>query len=176
MSIQNFLPTLLLRIIWVTTILHNLHDVQITRKRIVDRHHLNSSKFRVGNRVWILQNNIKTTRPCDKLDYQCFGSYVITSKISDVAFCLASLLTCVFTRCFMYPFWNLTPQVQFRDILQLPHKISIVAILDSKKSWEPAKNLANAPDMVTNFIANILVNHILVQTMRPVIRVVEEGG
>ena len=40
----------------------------------------------MGNRVWILQGNIKTMRPCYKLDYQYFRPYVISSKINDVAF------------------------------------------------------------------------------------------
>ena len=72
-----------------TTILHNLRDAQITHKRIVDCHHLDfSNKFHVGDCVWLQQNNINTTRPCGKLDYQRFVLYVIIGKISDVAFCL----------------------------------------------------------------------------------------
>jgi hypothetical protein len=35
-----------------------------------------------------LQGNIKTTRPCRKLDYQRFGPYLISGKINDVTFCL----------------------------------------------------------------------------------------
>jgi hypothetical protein len=31
----------------------------------------------VGDRVWLLQSNSKTTRPCQKLDYQRFDPYVI---------------------------------------------------------------------------------------------------
>ena len=69
------------------TILHNLHNAQVTHKRLVDHHRLDSSKmFRVGDHVWLLHHNIKTTRPCAKLDYQRFGPYMITRKISDVAF------------------------------------------------------------------------------------------
>ena len=69
------------------TILHNLHDAQVTHKRLADHHRLNSSKkFRIGDHVWLLQHNIKTTRPCSKLDYQHFGPYMSTGKISDVVF------------------------------------------------------------------------------------------
>ena len=33
-----------------------------------------------------MQGNIKTMRPCCKLDYQRFSPYLIYSKINDVAF------------------------------------------------------------------------------------------
>ena len=70
-----------------TTILHNLHNAQVTHKRLADRHCLESSKnFRIGDRVLLLQYNIKINRPCGKLDYQRFGPYMISGKISDVAF------------------------------------------------------------------------------------------
>jgi hypothetical protein len=43
-------------------------------------------KFQVGDRVWLLRRNLKTTRPCDKLDYQRLGPFMISHKIKDVAF------------------------------------------------------------------------------------------
>ena len=68
-------------------LLHHLCDAQNTQKKIVDRHRRDSSTtFQVGDRVWLLQGSIKTTRPCYKLDYQHFGSYVISGKINDVTF------------------------------------------------------------------------------------------
>ena len=70
-------------------LLHHLCDAQTTHKKIFDRHRRDSSTmFQVGNRVWLLQGSIKTTRPCYKLDYQRFGPYVISSKINDVTFLL----------------------------------------------------------------------------------------
>jgi hypothetical protein len=33
--------------------------------------------LQVGNKVWLLQCNIKTTRPCDKLDYRRIGPFSI---------------------------------------------------------------------------------------------------
>ena len=65
------------------TILHKLHDAQITHMRIVDRHRLDSSKKLCWGSCLASQNNIKTTSSCGKLDYQHFGPYVM---ISDVAF------------------------------------------------------------------------------------------
>ena len=68
-------------------LLHNLCDAQTTHKKVADRHqHDSSTTFQVGDRVWLLQGSIKTTRPCYKLDYQRFGPYVISGKINDVTF------------------------------------------------------------------------------------------
>ena len=78
------------------TLSHHLHDAQATHKNVADCHHLDSSleepKFRVRDHVWIIQRNVKTTRPCDKLDCQCLGPYVIFNQINDFAFCLGPRL------------------------------------------------------------------------------------
>ncbi len=34
----------------------------------------------------VIMMNIKTTRPFDKLDYQCLGPFVISDQINEVAF------------------------------------------------------------------------------------------
>ena len=100
------------------TILHNLHDAQATHKRLADRHRLDSSKkFHVGDHVWLLQHNIKTTRPCGKLDYQRFGPYKITSKISDVAFRLGLPPHMHLHPVFHVSLWNLILQAQFWAVL-----------------------------------------------------------
>ena len=46
------------------------------------------SCFDIGNRVWLLQQHIKTIRPCAKLDYQRLGPFSINDKMNDVTFCL----------------------------------------------------------------------------------------
>ena len=68
--------------------MHVLNFGEILKgKKVVDRHqHDSSTTFQVGDRVWLLQGSIKTTRPCCKLDYQHFGPYVISGKINDVTF------------------------------------------------------------------------------------------
>jgi hypothetical protein len=43
-------------------------------------------KFQIVERVWLLRRNVKTTRPCDKLDYQRLGPFMISHKINDVTF------------------------------------------------------------------------------------------
>ena len=66
---------------------HHLHTAQATHKKAADRHCLDSSpkepKFQIGDRVWLLRRNVKTTRPCDKLDYQRLGPFI---NVYDVAF------------------------------------------------------------------------------------------
>ena len=47
----------------------HIQQAQQTHKIYPDRHGLPSS-FNIGDRVWILQRHIKTTRPCEKLDYR----------------------------------------------------------------------------------------------------------
>ena len=46
----------------------HLHHTQKTQKDYADRHRL-PSYFDIGDRVWLLRRHIKTTQPCDKLDY-----------------------------------------------------------------------------------------------------------
>ena len=42
--------------------------------------------FNIGDRVWLLRRHIKTTGPCQKLDYRRLGSFRIIGKINNVAF------------------------------------------------------------------------------------------
>ena len=84
-----------------------------------------------------LQHNIKTTRPCGKLGYQCFGSYMI----SDVAFPLGiplhmrpypvfhvSLLEPYTITLILGPLTTPPPLIEF---LEGP-KFEVASILDSK--------------------------------------------
>lgn len=43
-------------------------------------------EFKVGDRVWLLRRNIKTTRPSDKLDYKRLGPFPVTECIGTSAF------------------------------------------------------------------------------------------
>jgi hypothetical protein len=57
-------------------------------KVFADRHRLEHS-FKVGDSVWLLRRNIKTTRPCDKLDARKLGPFKIVEQVNPVAFRLA---------------------------------------------------------------------------------------
>ena len=103
--------------------MHVLNFGEILKgKKVVDRHpHDSSTTFQVGDRVWLLQGSIKTTRPCCKLDYQRFGPYMISGKINDVTFRLDFPPHMLFTRSSMFHFWSHTQPALFRVILHLPH-------------------------------------------------------
>ena len=160
--------------------MHHLCDAQTTHKKIVDRHQRDSlSTFQIGDRVWLLQRSIKTTRPCYKLDYQHFGPYVISGKINDVTFRLDlpphMRLHPVFHVSLLEPYTpssipgRLTPPPPPIEVSN-GSEYEVAAILDSKiihnklyylvdwlgytpndRTWEPAENLANASDMVAAF-------------------------
>ena len=133
----------------------------------------------MGDRVWLLQGSIKTTRPCCKLDYQRFGPYMISGKINDVTFRLdlpphmhlhpvfhVSLLEPYTTSSIPGRLTSPPPPVEVSDGTEY----EVAAILDSKivrnklyylvdwlgytpndRTWEPAENLHNASDMVAAF-------------------------
>ncbi|EUC53577.1 Transposon Tf2-1 polyprotein, putative [Rhizoctonia solani AG-3 Rhs1AP] len=43
-------------------------------------------EFKIGDRVWLLRRNIKTTRPSDKLDYRKLGPFQIVAARGPVSF------------------------------------------------------------------------------------------
>jgi hypothetical protein len=51
----------------------HLYDAQLAYNKIANKHNVDSSrvelKFSIGNQVWLLRRNVKTTRSCDKLDF-----------------------------------------------------------------------------------------------------------
>jgi hypothetical protein len=63
----------------------HLQKAQAQYKAHADRHRLPSA-FKIGDQVWFLRRHIKTTRPCDKLDCQRLGPFVITERINDATF------------------------------------------------------------------------------------------
>ena len=63
----------------------HLQKAQAQHKAHADRHRL-LSPFKVGDGVWLLRRHIKTTQPCDKLDYKRLGHFVITKRINHATF------------------------------------------------------------------------------------------
>ena len=160
-----------------------MHTAQATHKKVADCHRLDSSpeepKFRIGDHVWLLRRNVKTTRPCDKLDYQRLGPFIISHQINDVAFRLDlpphMHLHLVFHVSLLEPYNASSipdrvvlppPPVQLVDGPEFEVKV----VLDSKivrkklyylvdwlgytpndRTWEPAENLDNASDLVAEF-------------------------
>jgi hypothetical protein len=40
----------------------------------------------IGDKIWLLHCNLKTNRPCNKLDFRHLGPFSVVKKINDVAF------------------------------------------------------------------------------------------
>ena len=43
-------------------------------------------KLEIGDYVWLLRKNIKTTQPSTKLDFKCLGKFRIIKKVSSHAY------------------------------------------------------------------------------------------
>jgi hypothetical protein len=63
----------------------NLERAREDAKRFADKNRIDNP-FKVGDMVWLLRRNIKTKRPCDKLDHRRLGPFSIIEKINQVAF------------------------------------------------------------------------------------------
>jgi hypothetical protein len=71
-----------------TTLKLQLQVAQDSYKASADKFRKNAPAFQNGDKVWLLRRNIKTTRPCDKLDYRRLGPFCIQEQINPVAYWL----------------------------------------------------------------------------------------
>ena len=155
----------------------HLQQAQQTHKVYADRHRLPSS-FNIGDRVWLLRRHIKTTRPCEKLDYRRLGPFRIIGQINDVAFRLdlpQLRIHPVFHSSLLEPYQESTmpgritqppPPIELED----GPEYEVAAILDSKivrnklyylvdwlgyspseRTWEPIENVTNARAFLEDF-------------------------
>ena len=144
-----------------------------------DRRILQSPSFKVNDLVWLIHHQVKTSRPCAKLDNKRLGPFKIIQEISKIAFKLELPLSMKIHPVFHIS--HLEPHIH-NDIpnrIQPPPPPIIVnqeqeweveEILDSKKfhrtikylikwkgystadnSWEPINNLSSCKNMVDNF-------------------------
>ena len=138
------------------------------------------SPFKVGDRVWLLRRHVKTNPPCEKLDYQCLGHFLITAWINDATFRLnlpahmqphpifhSSLLEPCHTSSIPNRVVPPPPPIQLVD----GPEYEIASILDSKivrnklyylvhwvryrpsdRTWEPVNTVSNAQALVDDFM------------------------
>lgn len=156
-----------------------LEKAQADQARYANAHRLPAPLFKVGDKVWLLRRNIKTSRPSDKLDYARLGPYEIIQQINPVAFKLklpaTSQLHPVFHVSLLEPYYGDDDPVRHQPppepvIIKGHEEFVVNKILDSKffrnqvkylvdwlgydpseRSWEPASNLKNAKAMVKEF-------------------------
>jgi transposase InsO family protein len=158
---------------------HALTDAIATQARFYNRKVKEAPQFQIGDQVWLLRRNIITTRPSDKLDYKRLGPFRVTEKIGKVNYRLqlpASMkIHPVFHVNLLEPFHPNDIPGRVQDppppvTVDGHEEFEVEEILDSRtrrgqlqyyvhwkdwpvsnRTWEPAANLANAPDLVDAF-------------------------
>jgi hypothetical protein len=65
-----------------------LLEAQDRQKNNADKSRKVHPMINIGDKVWLLHRNLKTNRPCDKLDFRHLGPFSVVKQINDVAFCL----------------------------------------------------------------------------------------
>jgi hypothetical protein len=156
-----------------------LQTAQESYKAFADKLRNEAPTFKIGDRVWLLRRNIKTKRPCDKLDYRRLGPFVIEKQINPVAYRLhlpASMK--------VHPVFHVSLLEPYRESIfpgrvQSPppsieienhEEYEVETVLDSRRrrgkleyfvhwsgydinerTWEDAENLSNAPKKVQEF-------------------------
>ena len=63
-----------------------LQTAQESYKASADKFRNEAPTFKIGDKVRLLRRNIKTKRPCDKLDYRRLGPFIIQKQINPVAY------------------------------------------------------------------------------------------
>lgn len=152
---------------------------QETQKKATDQHRKVGPSFGVGDQVWLIRHQLKTTRPCSKLDYQRLGPFKIKERINDVTFRLELLFHMrihpVFHVSLLEPYHtnripgrHLPPPPPF--VLEDEEEYEVASVLDSKisrgrlfyfvdwkgytpndRTWEPTEHLEHAADKVAEF-------------------------
>jgi hypothetical protein len=67
------------------SLVESLKQAQSDMKRFADVKRQDVQKYKIGDKVWLVRKNLKTKRPCDKLDYKRLGPFSIVRVINDVA-------------------------------------------------------------------------------------------
>lgn len=138
-----------------------------------------SPPFQIGNKIWLLRRNIKTTRSCDKLDYRRLGPFPISKQVNTVAYGLELLATIKIHPVFYISLLEPYKKSNFSRRSQPPppfievdhdEEYEVEKVLDSRRKhgkleylvhwrgydinermWEPATKLVNLPQKVHEF-------------------------
>ena len=156
-----------------------LQTAQESYKASADKFRNEAPTFKIGDKVWLLRWNIKTKRPCYKLDYRRLGPFVIQKQINPVAYQLqlpaAMKVHPVFHVSLLEPYRESAFPGRVQDPppsikIENHEEYEVDKVLDSwrrrgkleyfvhwsgydinERTWEDAENLANAPEKVEEF-------------------------
>jgi transposase InsO family protein len=157
-----------------------LARAQAAYKKFADRHRSAHPEFKVGDKVWLMAKNVKTTRPSKKLDFKRLGPYAIAEQVSPLAFRLdlpaASGLHDVFHVALLEVYHPSTipgrvpetapplelipgvPEYEVEVVLdsrlvrrRLEYLVAWKTYPLGEASWEPAANLEGAAELVEEF-------------------------
>ena len=67
------------------TLQAEMTEAQLRHKEYYDAGRKPDPNLQLGDMVWLLPRNIRTTRPCKKLDYKKMGPFKILAKIGERA-------------------------------------------------------------------------------------------
>jgi hypothetical protein len=159
----------------------NLKEAQSKYKDNYDVKRKDKPPFKVGDMVWLLRRNIKTTRPSAKLDFKRLGPYRISTIVgeSQLAYKLelptSMRIHPVFHVSLLEPYrTNTIPgrvqpppppievegeeEFEVEEILdsrirngKLHYLVDWLGYGPSDRTWEPAESLRNAPESVARF-------------------------
>jgi hypothetical protein len=144
-------------------------------------HRQPAPNFEIGQKVWLLRKNIKTTRPSEKLDHKRLGPFEIIGQINRVAFRLKLQKSMKIHDVFHVSLLEPYHVDSNSDRKQPPpppvsvdneDEFEVEQILDSRyrhnqlqyfvdwkgygvdeRSWEPVSNVKNSLDLVKDFHA-----------------------
>jgi hypothetical protein len=63
-----------------------LLKTQDRQKNNTDKSRKAHQVINIGDKVWLLCRNLKTNRPCDKLDFRRLGPFLVVKQINNITF------------------------------------------------------------------------------------------
>ncbi|KAH7293467.1 hypothetical protein KP509_28G026800 [Ceratopteris richardii] len=136
-------------------------------KYYANQHHVQNPSYQIGDKVWLLGNNLQTSRPCANIEHQRFGPFTILAKINLATFKLQLPSTMrihpIFHVSMLEPY-KISPmrgertspsppiEIDYHEEVEVEHYLLHWKGYDiSDRTWEPIENLQRAPIKVQEF-------------------------
>ncbi|KAH7435520.1 hypothetical protein KP509_06G068000 [Ceratopteris richardii] len=128
-----------------------IHKAQEQYKYYADQHRVQDPSYQIGDKVWLLKNNLQTSRPCSKLEHQRFDQFTILANINLEPYQISPLRG---ERSSPSPPIEVDDHEEFEVKHVLDSRISqgrLEYLIHwkgydiSDRTWEPTRNLQRAP-------------------------------